>query len=209
MPYTYEYPRPMVTVDCAVFRVRDGILEVLLVKRGRPPFKGAWAFPGGFVEMEEPLEKAAARELREETGLSGVAMEQFHVFGDPGRDPRGRVIAVGFFGAVARSKSSARAGDDAAKAGWFPARRPPRLAFDHPGILGKAMERLSAAVLFRGFAVRFLPGRFTLDEAAQVYSAVIGGKFLPETAGRLLIDSGLARETRGGMIANSKNTRRA
>ncbi len=139
--YTYDYPRPMVTVDAVVFTERDGRLEVLLIQRGRDPFAGYWALPGGFVEMDETLEAAARRELEEETGLRGVALEQLRAFGDPGRDPRGRSIAIAFAGEADWRVHAPRGADDAADARWFPVDALPPLAFDHREIVEYAVGR--------------------------------------------------------------------
>jgi 8-oxo-dGTP diphosphatase len=116
---------------------RDRI-EVLLIKRAREPFKGKWALPGGFVDKDESLEDAAARELREETGLEGNRLDQLGAFGDPGRDPRGHTVSV-VFTAVVSGEKEAKAADDAEDARWHPARRPPALAFDHKKILQAAL----------------------------------------------------------------------
>ncbi len=132
--YAYDYPRPMVTVDAAVLSTREGKPHVLLIRRARPPFEGTWALPGGFVEPDEPLEAAVARELAEETGLTGIALLQLHTFGDPGRDPRGRSISVVYWG-EASSDAVAKGGDDAAEAAWFPIDALPPLAFDHDKIV--------------------------------------------------------------------------
>jgi 8-oxo-dGTP diphosphatase len=143
-PYCYEYPRPAVTVDVVLF-YRDGErLEVMLIKRAREPFKGAWAFPGGFVDQDEALEQAAARELKEETGLEGVRLEQLGAFGDPGRDPRSHTISIVFIGLL-ESRVQATGADDADEARWHSASRPPRLAFDHKKILRQALKRISDA----------------------------------------------------------------
>ncbi len=141
--YCYEYPRPSVTVDIALFRRgKKGRLEVLLIKRARPPFKGQWAFPGGFVDQDESLEDAAARELQEETGLTQIHCEQLGAFGDPGRDPRGHTVSVAFM-ALLDGEYAPQASDDAADAAWHSARRPPPLAFDHKKILRLALARLA------------------------------------------------------------------
>ncbi|MFP5263513.1 MAG: NUDIX domain-containing protein [Blastocatellia bacterium] len=137
--YCYEHPRPAVTVDIVLFRREAGRVEVLLIKRGRDPFKGRWAFPGGFVDEDESLEDAAARELREETGLENVRLKQVGAFGDPGRDPRGHTVSVAF-AALLETPDEARAGDDAEEAAWHTVARPPLLAFDHKKILGAAIE---------------------------------------------------------------------
>ncbi|MFL6215225.1 MAG: NUDIX domain-containing protein [Blastocatellia bacterium] len=143
-PYCYEYPRPAVTADIILFH-RDGErIEVLLIKRARDPFKGAWAFPGGFVDEDESLERAAARELKEETGLEGIAMEQLAAFGDPGRDPRGHTVSVAFVALLDR-RAEAEAADDADEAQWHSALRPPRLAFDHKKILRIALNHVFGA----------------------------------------------------------------
>ena len=114
---------------------------MLLIKRAQEPFKGQWAFPGGFVDENEALEDAAARELEEETGLSDINVEQIGAFGDPGRDPRGHTISI-VFAAVLDEPRDARAADDASDARWHSARRPPKLAFDHSKILKAALKRV-------------------------------------------------------------------
>jgi 8-oxo-dGTP diphosphatase len=142
--HCYDYPRPSVTVDVVLF-YRDGErTEVLLIKRAREPFKGAWAFPGGFVDQDESLERAAARELKEETGLEGIHFEQLGAFGDPGRDPRGHTVSVAFVGLL-ESRAEATGADDADDARWHSALRPPRLAFDHKKILRLALDRVFGA----------------------------------------------------------------
>jgi 8-oxo-dGTP diphosphatase len=143
-PYCYDYPRPSVTVD-VVLLYRDGArTEALLIKRGRAPFKGAWALPGGFVDQDESLEQAAVRELKEETGLDGIRLEQLGAFGDPGRDPRGHTVSVVFV-AQLDSRAEAAGADDATEARWHSASRPPRLAFDHKKILRQALAYVSSA----------------------------------------------------------------
>jgi 8-oxo-dGTP diphosphatase len=139
--YTYEYPRPAVTVDVIIV-TRERRPRVLLIRRKHDPFAGMWAIPGGFVDMDEPLETAASRELREETGLRVADLEQLHTFGDPGRDPRGRTIAVAYLARVDVGKVNPQAADDAADVGWHPLDRLPPLAFDHVKILACARERL-------------------------------------------------------------------
>ena len=131
-----------VTVDVVIFTIREKRLQVLLVKRGIPPFRGRWAIPGGFVRPEEALEGAALRELQEETGVSDVYLEQLYSFGDPERDPRGRVVTIAYFALVSSDRRLLRAGTDAAEAAWFPVDALPPLAFDHGRILDYAIERL-------------------------------------------------------------------
>ncbi len=140
MPFTYSYPRPTVTVDCIVFQKRQDQYFVLLIKRGNEPFKGYWAIPGGFIEIDESLESAAIRELEEETGLKGIALEQFYTFGDPHRDPRHRTISVAYVG-FSEDNQIPEAGDDAAEVSWFKVENLPQLAFDHQKILQMAFPR--------------------------------------------------------------------
>jgi 8-oxo-dGTP diphosphatase len=139
--YCYEYPRPALTVDIVLLHRGANETEVLLIKRAREPFKGQWAMPGGFVDKDESLEDAAARELVEETGLKGIHLEQIRAFGDPGRDPRGHTVSVVFAG-VLEDRALVSAADDASEAAWHPALDPPNLAFDHNKILSTTLERL-------------------------------------------------------------------
>ncbi len=129
--YTYQYPRPAVTVDAILISKQN---SVLLIERGREPFKGKWALPGGFVDMDESLETACRRELEEETGLRVGELKQFKAFGAVDRDPRHRTISVLFY-AFTDDELTACAGDDAVKAQWFPLRQLPELAFDHQQII--------------------------------------------------------------------------
>ena len=140
--YTYPYPRPMVTVDALVFAARDDGWALLFVERKHEPFMGRWALPGGFVEMDETLDAAVARELYEETGVRGCRLEQLHSFGDPGRDPRGRSITVSYYALVDWRDHVLEAADDASDAAWFPLSALPPLAFDHSDIVEYAVKRL-------------------------------------------------------------------
>jgi len=145
---TRAYERPGLTVDVAVVAPGAGRWRVLLVQRRNPPFAGRWALPGGYVEPYEPLEAAARRELREETGLEPAHLEQVHTFGDPGRDPRGWTISVAHLARVSEEQAAAwqpRAASDAADVGWFHLDAPPLLAFDHAEILEFVRRRLSGS----------------------------------------------------------------
>ncbi len=153
--YTYDYPRAALTVDAIVFvreripslsnkNEKDGILEktyVLLIERGREPFKNKWALPGGFIEMDEILETACKRELLEETGLKVDKMTQFKTYDAIDRDPRHRTISIIYFTEL-KEKRQVKGGDDAARAGWFPVSNLPELAFDHKQILEEFFESL-------------------------------------------------------------------
>ena len=162
------------TVDIVIFTLREGSLQVLLVKRGVPPFEGQYAIPGGFIRGDESLEEAALRELHEETGVRNVFLEQLYTFGDPKRDPRGRVITVAYYALVASDKLSLVAGADAAEAQWFPASSVPPLAFDHKSILDYALERLRNKLEYTTVGFQLLPEKFTLGELQAVYEAILG-----------------------------------
>lgn len=141
--YQYEYPHPAVTVDVAALTQSVGQLRILLIRRGQEPFRGAWALPGGFIDIDEELDDAARREFFEETGLEAGTIEQMHTFGTVGRDPRERTISVVFL-CYFDTAASAVAGDDAAEAAWFAADALPELAFDHEAVVGMALARARA-----------------------------------------------------------------
>jgi 8-oxo-dGTP diphosphatase len=141
MPYTYEYPRPMVTVDMIVHRKNKANQpEVLLIERGKEPYQGMWALPGGFVDMDEDLEDAAHRELMEETGIKVELFSQFSTYGKPGRDPRGRTVSIVFMTDIKDENPVLKAGDDASNARWFSMQALPELAFDHTHILEEFLK---------------------------------------------------------------------
>ncbi len=138
MSFTYKYPRPALTVDAIVFR-KTPDLQVLLIQRLNEPFKEMWAFPGGFVDMDETVEVAVERELEEETALTGIVLKQFQTFSAIDRDPRHRTVSVVFYG-FANEKAIPKAGDDAKNVRWFGLDNLPKLAFDHQEILEKIVE---------------------------------------------------------------------
>ena len=141
MPFTYKYPRPALTVDAVVFKEIGIKKEILLIQRKFAPYKGKWALPGGFVDMDETLEQAALRELKEETGITNVALQQLKAFSTIERDPRSRTISVVFWG-VANQATEVIAGDDAGKAQWFDLTQLPPLAFDHQEVVDTAIDNL-------------------------------------------------------------------
>lgn len=138
--FCYKYPRPAVTTDCVIFGTEGDVVKVLLVERGSEPYKGRWAFPGGFLNMDETAEEGALRELREETGYAAAHVEQLYTFSGVDRDPRGRTISIAFYAIV--PLRSVKGSDDAARARWFSIDEIPPLAFDHDEMLRMALERV-------------------------------------------------------------------
>lgn len=141
MSYTYEYPRPAVTTDAVVFKLtEEENLHILLIQRKNEPFKGQWALPGGFVDMEETLEQCAARELEEETGIKSIKLYPLGAFSEPDRDPRHRTISFAYWG-FCKKNPKIMPKSDAMNVGWFDLNHLPGLAFDHEKIIKKALER--------------------------------------------------------------------
>lgn len=174
--YTYKYPHPAVTTDCVIFGydTKEG-LSVLLVQRGGDPYKGCWAFPGGFMKIDEDAETGAKRELKEETFLDAAYIEQFGCFSDVNRDPRERVITIAFFALV--KKTDVKGGDDAADARWFPISEVPPLAFDHDRILRVALSRLKEQIHFKPIGFELLTEVFTMPQLQDLYESILEVKF--------------------------------
>lgn len=194
--FCYEYPRPAVTVDVVVFALRDRTVHVLLIRRGNSPFAGRWAVPGGFLELEEPVEHAALRELREETGLAATwPLEPIGFFGEVGRDPRGRTISLAFATVLQAPAPEPSASDDASEAAWYPVAHARDLAFDHGEILDTALLWLRARVEAGQVGLAMLPERFTVDDARGLLGGVLG----VEAAGA----NWLKRLLRGGAVATA------
>ena len=173
MPFTYEYPRPAVTVDCVVFGLDEDELKILLIQRAGEPFAGCWALPGGFVDMDETIESAARRELEEETSLRCNYLEQLYTFGQVDRDPRDRVISVAYFALVQLASHQVQAASDARNVGWFSLNDTPRLAFDHEKILEMATERLRNKIRYQPIGFELLPKKFTLRQLQRLYESIL------------------------------------
>jgi len=184
-----NFPIFAVTVDVAVFAVIGGDLHVALIERGVDPFAGSWALPGGFKRPNETLMEAATRELGEETGVSSDSLRQFGAFGDPGRDPRGNVVTIGFYAVVHRPPDLA-AGTDAASASYWPVRalldRDIPLAFDHFDILTEAHRHLGRELERSNLITHFLPAEFTIRDLQGVFEAVWGCSLDPSNFRRSL-----------------------
>ena len=191
--YTYDYPRPAVTTDCVIFGYDGKELKVLLIERGIEPFKGCWAFPGGFLNMDEDALAGARRELKEETGLENAFIEQFHTFSEPGRDPRGRVITIAHYALV--KIQEVEGGDDAAQARWFPIGEVPPLAFDHDRILRMAMSRLKERIHFEPVGFELLPDVFTMPELQNLYESILEVHFDRRNFASKMLKLGILEDT--------------
>ena len=191
--YTYDYPRPAVTTDCVIFGYDGKELKVLLIERGIEPFKGCWAFPGGFLNMDEDALSGARRELKEETGLEDAFIEQFHTFSEPGRDPRGRVITIAHYALV--KIQEVEGGDDAAQARWFSIGEVPPLAFDHDRILRMAMSRLKEKIHFEPVGFELLPDVFTMPQLQNLYEAILEVHFDRRNFASKMLKLGILEDT--------------
>ena len=174
MQYYYSHPHPAVTTDIVIFSIREQKLKLLLVKRAREPFAGSWALPGGFVGIDEDLEACALRELEEETGVTGVYLEQLHTCGSPTRDPRERVISVAYYSLIPSDRLNVRPASDAKAVAWFALEDLPAMAFDHADIVTMAHQRLVAKLDYSTIAFQFMPEEFTLSELQTVYEIILG-----------------------------------
>ena len=175
LKYCYKYPHPSVTTDCVIFGFDGTKLRVLLVQRGVEPYKGRWAFPGGFLKMDESAEEGALRELREETGREGAYIRQFHTFTAPQRGLRERVRTIAYDALVRMQE--VKGGDDAADARWFALDEVPQLAFDHDQILRKAEQALRQQIHFEPVGFELLPEEFTIKELQNLYEAILDVNF--------------------------------
>ena len=184
LKYHYKYPHPSVTTDCVIFGFDGTRLNVLLIERGNDPYKGCWAFPGGFLNMDESALEGAKRELYEETGLRDAYIHQFHAFSAPDRDPRERVISIAYFALV--RLTDVKAGDDAAKAQWFPLDEIPPLAFDHDKMLREALKALRRMIHFEPIGVELLPENFTKTQLRSLYEAILGKSGMNDSGDELL-----------------------
>jgi 8-oxo-dGTP diphosphatase len=183
--------RPLVTVDVAIFVLRDSDLQVLLIRRKRPPCQGMWAIPGGQIHADEALEAAAQRTLAEETGLSEVYLEQLFTFGEPSRDPRDRVITVAYFAVVPAAKVVPCATEDSERVRWWSLSALPPLAFDHADILQYALTRLRYKLEYTAVGFELLPEQFTLTELQTAYEIVLGETLDKRNFRRKILSAGI------------------
>ncbi len=195
MPYSYQYPRAALTVDCVIFGYDTEDLKVLLIQRDSPPFEGRWALPGGFVDVDEPLEEAARRELKEETGVEKVYLEQLYTFGDDvHRDPRERVVSVTYYALAKLSDHRVQAATDARSAAWFQVSDAPNLAFDHDRVLEMALTRLKGKVRYQPIGFELLPPKFTLTQLQRLYETILEVSLDKRNFRKKLLAMGLLEE---------------
>ncbi len=195
MAYTYDYPHPAVTADVAMFTFEDDQLKVLLIQRGRPPEEGEWAIPGGFVNIDESLKRAAWRELNEETGVHAAYLRQLGAFGHPDRDPRERIITVAYVALLPIDRLHIEAGSDAMDAKLFPVTELPELAFDHAKILRRCLERLQQYFTDPSTALHLLPETFTMSQLRRVHEQVLGEALDKRNFSKKMQASGLVTPT--------------
>ncbi len=195
--YSYEYPRPALTVDVVIFSLREDRLHVLLIRRVEKPFAGMWALPGGFVKIDESLDEAAYRELGEETGLRDAYLEQLYTYGNPRRDPRGRVVTVSYFALIpADAPLLADASGEISEADWFTVDEIPLLAFDHAEIIAYALRRLRYKLEYTAAGFELLPGEFTLSEIQRTYEMILGEKLDKRNFRRRILQAGIIEPTK-------------
>ncbi|MDQ3366495.1 MAG: NUDIX hydrolase [Myxococcota bacterium] len=195
MAFTYEYPRPAVTVDCVVFGLDETDLKVLLIQRRLQPFQHAWALPGGFVHLDETLDVAARRELQEEAGVTDVYLEQLYTFGALARDPRERVVTVAYYALAKLSDHRIRAATDAMGVGWFALDDLPKLAFDHAEIVAMAQDRLRGKVRYAPVGFELLPPRFSLTQLQRLYEIILGSELDKRNFRKKILSMDLLVET--------------
>ena len=194
--YRYEYPRPAVAVDCVIFGFDEGELKILLIERSIEPFVGKWALPGGFIEeKEETAEECAERILRKETCLDNIYMEQLFTFSDIGRDPRCRVISIGYYALVKLSNYNAQAGTHTSNVKWFSISDVPELAFDHEKILEVAKERLKGKIKYQPIGFELLPEKFTIPDLFHLYKTVLQTELDDRNFRKKILSYGLLIDT--------------
>ena len=185
-----------IAVDVVLFTIQGATLKVLLVKRQQMPYRGTWALPGGIVGREESIDDAALRELQEETSIGNIYLEQLYTFGEPNRDPRGRVISVAYYALVNWQQFQLKASQRVSEANWFMVARLPALAFDHQRIIDYALERLRNKINYTTVCFQLLPKAFTLTEFQTSYEIILGQRLDKRNFRRKMLQLGILKGTR-------------
>lgn len=188
-------PQIHLAVDAVVFGYAGQQLQLLLIRRNIPPFEGQWALPGGLVLPDESLETAVERELREETGITITYLEQLYTFGQPGRDPRNRVVSVAYFALVNPAQFELAAATDAADARWFAFDKLPPLAFDHAHIVEYALRRLRAKLSYEPIGLNLLDRDFLFSDLEKLYESILGRKIDRRNFRKKFLSFGILNET--------------
>lgn len=186
-----------VAVDIVIFTVRDNALKVILIQMKKKPFTGMWAFPGGLIDPKESLDEAARRELAEKTGVRSVYLEQLYTFGDPTRDPYGRVISAAYFALINSKNAKLATTEKYSDIGWFPIEKLPKLAYDHLNVAKYALKRLQWKLTYTNIAYSLLPRSFTLSELRSVYEVILARSLDRRNFQRKIHSLKLLRKTRG------------
>ena len=194
-PSKEKYEKPSVTVDVLLFTIEDGELKILLVKRNQPPFKESWALPGGFVRIFESLEEAAKRELKEESNVDDVYLEQLFTFGDVNRAPRERVITVTYLALADANSGNVASSGDAKESKLFSLRKLPKLAFDHSRIIDYGLSRLRAKLGYTNIVFGLLPTEFTLTQLQTVYEIILNNKVDKRNFRKKIMATGLLKSS--------------
>jgi 8-oxo-dGTP diphosphatase len=199
-----QYPPMFNTVDIALFSIIDNELGVMLIKRAEEPFKDCWALPGGYVDVlqDEDALKAAERELKEETNLDNIYLEQLYTFTKKGRDPREemanrpcRIFSIAHFALIDYQKVKAIAGSDAKEVGWFKISKLPKLSFDHAQIIETAVNRIRNKINYTNVGFELVPKKFTIPELREVFEKVLGRELNPTNFRTKLLKLGLLKDT--------------
>lgn len=185
-----------IAADVVLFTIQGSTLKVLLIKRQRAPYRSMWALPGGMVGAEESVDTAALRELQEETNIGNVYLEQLYTFGDPDRDPRGRVITVSYYALINWQRVQLKNRYRTSEANWFPVKRLPKLAFDHRRIVDYALERLRSKINYTTVGFQLLPRQFTLTELQSSYEVITGQRLDKRNFRRKMLQLGVLKGTR-------------
>ena len=190
-----EYEQPAITVDLSIFTVDEDALKVMLVQRAEEPFAGTWSIPGGFLKIGESLDDAALRVLTEKTSIRNVYLEQLYTFGEPGRDPRARVITVTYFALIPWKKLAQPGSTKVTDLMWSPVHHLPRLAFDHNQILNVAVRRLRAKVGYSNIVYGLMPEQFRLSELQKMYESITNQSLDKRNFRKKMLSTGLLQET--------------
>ena len=185
-----------IAVDVVLLTIQGGTLKVLLVKRQQAPYRSAWALPGGLVSRDESVDDAALRELQEETNIGNIYLEQLYTFGEPLRDPRGRVITVAYYALVNWQQFQLKARQRVTEASWYPVKRLPPLAFDHQRIVEYALERLRNKINYTTVGFQLLPRQFTLTELQGSYEVILSRRLDKRNFRRKMLQLGILKGTR-------------